>query len=103
MHSPRARARALTDSRAPPLAGPALPQLYRVSLSTAPLPLERFVANFAGEVPLPPRGIMQVQATLPAGVLTLARPPPNRLPLVDISSHSLPASPSSLPLLPLIA
>lgn len=30
-------------------------ELYRISLSSAPLPLERYITNFVCEVPLPPQ------------------------------------------------
>ncbi|CAN0375417.1 unnamed protein product, partial [Discosporangium mesarthrocarpum] len=31
-------------------------QAYRISLSEAPLPIERYISNFVCEVPLPPQG-----------------------------------------------
>jgi len=37
-----------------------LQQLYRISLAGAPLPIERYIANFAMELPLPPRGRVEV-------------------------------------------
>jgi DENN (AEX-3) domain len=33
-----------------------LQQLYRISLSEAPVPIERYISNFVCEVPLPPQG-----------------------------------------------
>lgn len=33
-----------------------LQQLYRISLSEAPVPIERYISNFCCEVPLPPQG-----------------------------------------------
>jgi hypothetical protein len=35
--------------------------IYRIALVQAPLPLERFVANFCSEVPVPPPGRVQVR------------------------------------------
>ena len=35
--------------------------LYRIVLMEAPLPIERFIANFCSEVPLPPPGRIQVR------------------------------------------
>mmetsp|Transcript_51658 Transcript_51658/g.62246 ORF Transcript_51658/g.62246 Transcript_51658/m.62246 type:complete len:1962 (+) Transcript_51658:314-6199(+) len=35
-----------------------LTQLYRISLSDAPLPLERYVSNLVGEIPLPPPSLL---------------------------------------------
>lgn len=58
----------------------ALGMLYRVSLSAPPLPLERFVGNLVCDVPVPPRGHTRVVHTAAGRALTLARPPPNRLP-----------------------
>ncbi|CAN0473249.1 unnamed protein product, partial [Hapterophycus canaliculatus] len=31
-------------------------QIYRIGLSEAPLPIERYISNFVCEVPLPPQG-----------------------------------------------
>ena len=62
-----------------------LQQVYRLSLSSSPVPIERYIANFACEVPLPPPGQVQVQLTLPDRTLTIARPPVNQLPLIDVS------------------
>jgi hypothetical protein len=33
-----------------------LMEIYRISISSAPLPIERYIANFVCEVPLPPQG-----------------------------------------------
>lgn len=38
-----------------------LQQVYRISLSAAPLPLERYIANFVKELPLPPKGRVDVK------------------------------------------
>lgn len=35
--------------------------LYRIVLIEAPLPIERFLANFCTEVPVPPPGVVQVR------------------------------------------
>ncbi|KDO16772.1 hypothetical protein SPRG_17723 [Saprolegnia parasitica CBS 223.65] len=66
-----------------------LQQIYRLSLSTAPMPIERYIANFVCEVPMPPRGRIQVQLTLPERTIYVARPPKNQLPLADFSLRSL--------------
>lgn len=31
-------------------------KIYRIGLSEAPLPIERYISNFVCEVPLPPQG-----------------------------------------------
>ena len=65
-----------------------LGQIYHISLSSAPVPLERFVSNLVAETPLPPRGLTEV-AYVCAGatprVLSISRPPKNQLPMVDVS------------------
>ena len=66
-----------------------LKELYRASLSGSPLPLERYVANFCLETPLPPRGRVEVVVSLPSKTLVLARAPSNRLPPVDFSFRPL--------------
>ena len=66
-----------------------LSQLYRVSLSDSPLPIERYVANFCSEVPLPPRGQVEVKVALPDKVMLLRRAPKNDLPSLDFSLRPL--------------
>eukprot|EP01039_Chlorochromonas_danica_P003376 gene3376-3701_t len=66
-----------------------LEQIYRVSLSTAPLPIERYVTNFMQELPLPPQGRVEVNYTLPELLLQISRPPKNHLPMVDFSYRPL--------------
>ncbi|OQR94357.1 hypothetical protein ACHHYP_01447 [Achlya hypogyna] len=66
-----------------------LQQIYRISLSTAPMPIERYIANFVCEIPMPPRGRIQVQLTLPERTVYVARPPKNQLPLADFSFRTL--------------
>lgn len=44
-------------------------KIYRIGLSEAPLPIERYISNFVCEVPLPPQG--QVRALL-VGVVHLS-------------------------------
>lgn len=48
------------------------------------MPVERYIANFVCEIPLPPPGQIQVQLTLPDRSLTISRPPKNDFPLVDV-------------------
>ncbi|CAN0385412.1 unnamed protein product, partial [Ectocarpus fasciculatus] len=69
-----------------------LQQIYRIGLSEAPLPIERYISNFVCEVPLPPQGQVEVNYALPDRTLTITRPPRNRLPLVDFSYRPLFAS-----------
>ena len=64
-------------------------QLYRVSLSDSPLPIERYIANFCSEIPLPPRGQVEVKVALPDKVRVLRRAPKNDLPSLDFSLRPL--------------
>ncbi|KAG7341614.1 DENN AEX-3 domain containing protein [Nitzschia inconspicua] len=68
-------------------------QLCRiVSSKRSPLPLERYVANFFHDVPLPKPGAATVSwkpFLQDAPVVTFARPGPNELPLVNISFRPL--------------
>ena len=64
-------------------------QLYRASLSSAPLPLERYIANIVCEAPLPPSGEVRVLVSLPEAACAVWRPPDNRLPLADFSYAAL--------------
>ncbi|KUF86698.1 DENN domain-containing protein 5B [Phytophthora nicotianae] len=66
-----------------------LQQIYRVTLSESPMPIERYIANFLVEIPLPPPGQIQVQLTLPDRNLIISRPPKNELPLVDFPFRPL--------------
>lgn len=69
-----------------------LQQLYRIFQSgSAPLPLERYIANMVHDVPLPPRGRVRVSwncFTVDTD-LRIARPAPNELPLVNFSYEPL--------------
>uniref|UniRef100_K3W6U9 Arf-GAP domain-containing protein n=1 Tax=Globisporangium ultimum (strain ATCC 200006 / CBS 805.95 / DAOM BR144) TaxID=431595 RepID=K3W6U9_GLOUD len=64
-------------------------QIYRATLSQSPMPVERYIANFVSEIPLPPPGQIQVQLTLPDRTLIVSRPPKNDFPLVDFSFRPL--------------
>ena len=66
-----------------------LKTLYRISISTSPLPIERYVSNYVSEVPLPPRGWTRVQCSIGDVTLNLERPPVNRLPLVSLGLETL--------------
>lgn len=66
-----------------------LKTLYRISISTSPLPIERYVSNYVSEVPLPPRGFTRVQCSIGDVTLNLERPPVNRLPLVSLGLETL--------------
>jgi len=63
--------------------------LYRVSLSNSPLPIERYIANFVREVPLPPRGQIEVRVNLPDKVLVAQRSAKNALPSLGFSLRPL--------------
>ena len=60
-----------------------LKQLVRISLSSAPVPMERYVANFCAEAPVPPRGMTSVRVTVADLPLHFQRPPPNQLPMLE--------------------
>lgn len=60
-------------------------QIYRATLSQSPMPVERYIANFVREIPLPPPGQIQVQLALPDRTLIISRPPKNDFPLVDVN------------------
>jgi len=52
-------------------------QIYRISISSSSLPLERFISNFVSEVPLPPPGLVRVQYHIGDTELEFSRPPAN--------------------------
>ncbi|CAB9508037.1 DENN domain-containing protein 5B [Seminavis robusta] len=61
-------------------------QLYRITLVEAPLPIERFIANFCCEVPLPPLGKVEVKFGFTVkDIWSIQRPPENQLPLASFS------------------
>ena len=66
-----------------------LQQIYHVSLSSSPIPLERYITNFAAELPLPPQGRTEIFFTLPEYSAQITRPPKNQLPMVDFSYRPL--------------
>ena len=64
--------------------------LYMLSLGESPLPIERFIANFVSEVPLPPQGKIEVRYHLTGfRSLTISRPPENRLPMARFGYRPL--------------
>jgi len=70
-----------------------LTQLYRITMVEAPLPIERYIANFVSEVPLPPQGKVEVKFAFTTGDLwSIKRPPVNELPLNNFSYLPLFAS-----------
>ena len=70
-----------------------LTMLYRISLAEAPLPIERYIANFVREVPLPPHGRIEVKFGFTQDyTFSITRPPINRLPHVGFSYRPLFAS-----------
>lgn len=66
-----------------------LQQLYRISLAGAPLPIERYIANFVCEMPLPPQGQVEVKFGFIDKSCSISRPPKNELPLNDFSYRPL--------------
>ena len=67
-----------------------LRSIYHISLSSAPIPIERYVINFLQEVPLPPSGRTDVRYVMPNHLkMTMSRPPPNKLPMADFSFRPL--------------
>jgi len=67
-----------------------LKQIYRISIVQAPLPIERYVANFVSELPLPPLGKIEVKFGFTDEYeMSITRPPSNRLPLVGFSYQPL--------------
>lgn len=64
----------------------ALKQLYRISLSEAPLPMERFIMNIVHEIPLPPPGQVEVAISIADVICQIKRPQPNQLPMVRFYS-----------------
>lgn len=70
-----------------------LQQIYRITFVEAPLPIERYIANIACEVPLPPQGEIKVEFGFTTDrIITIQRPPVNRLPLANFSFRPLFAS-----------
>ena len=67
-----------------------LKQLYRLSILETPLPIERYIANFTSELPLPPQGKVEVKFGFMSDVhCTISRPAPNELPLARFSFRPL--------------
>lgn len=67
-----------------------LKQLYRISILETPLPIERYIANFVSELPLPPQGKVEVKFGFSTDVhCTISRPAPNELPLARFSYRPL--------------
>ena len=70
-----------------------LTQLYRISLVEAPLPIEKYIANFVCEVPLPPQGHIRVQFGFTSDkTWSIERPALNQLPMANFSFRPLFAS-----------
>jgi len=69
-----------------------LQQLYRISRTpSSPLPIERYIANFTREIPLPPCGKVEIRFGFSDEIplIKIMRPPSNKLPLVDFSYRPL--------------
>ena len=70
-----------------------LTQIYRITLTQAPLPIERYIANFVSEVPLPPLGKVEMKFGFTSKDLwSISRPAVNDLPLANFSYRPLFAS-----------
>ena len=70
-----------------------LTQLYRITMVEAPLPIERYIANFVCEVPLPPQGKVEVRFGFTSDdPWLISRPAVNELPLANFSYRPLFAS-----------
>ena len=63
-----------------------LQQCVRIALSSSPVPVERYVANFCAETPVPPRGMTSVDVIVADQPLQFSRPPPNQLPMISSQS-----------------
>jgi len=48
-------------------------------------PVERYIVNLISEIPLPPYGFTQIKFSLSQKLLSLSRPAPNELPLLDVN------------------
>lgn len=66
-----------------------LKQLYRISLSSLPLPFERYFVNIWHEIPLPPSGRIEVSANIADVIVQIRRSQPNQLPMIDFSYRPL--------------
>jgi hypothetical protein len=59
----------------------------------SPLPIERYIGNFASEVPLPPQGRVRVEFAFTTDrKFIIERPPINQLPMANFSFRPLFAS-----------
>jgi DENN domain-containing protein 5 len=67
-----------------------LKQLYQLSVMETPLPIERYIANFISEIPLPPPGKVEVKFGFMSVVqFTIFRSAPNELPTAKFSFRPL--------------
>lgn len=64
-----------------------LTQLYRISLTVSPLPIERYVQHFVEELPLPPSNVRLQFGYIET--IALSRPPPDGLPEFHLSYEPL--------------
>ncbi|GBG34337.1 WD repeat-containing protein pop2 [Hondaea fermentalgiana] len=69
-----------------------LRHILRLSRMEVPLRLERYIANFISETPVPPPGTMQVQTILYDSPLYIRMPARSELPLPEVSMARLFAS-----------
>jgi len=61
-----------------------LETVYRIQISEAPFPLERYISHFLYRVPVPPRGELTVQYSIAGQVLEFMRAPVNSLPYTHL-------------------
>lgn len=66
-----------------------LKQLYRISLSSCPLAMDRYLTQLILETPLPPPGTTRVVFPLADSLFLVSRPPHNQLPMIDFSYRPL--------------
>ena len=58
--------------------------VYRIAVaSVAPAPIERYIQNFCSEIPVPPRGRIEVCLSVADSAISLSRPPRNQPPMAE--------------------
>jgi len=62
-----------------------LRQLCRLGKSNPPIPLERYISHFVTEIPLPPRGEIEIRVNIADSTLNISRPSYRSFPMVDVS------------------
>lgn len=54
-----------------------LTQLYRVTITPHKIPIERYLCNLVHEIPIPPKGVVEVETRIANLSITFSRPPSN--------------------------